>query len=96
MLLCPGNVFGHLAATAVPSGEEWRDGAYRRALRLLYGHGIARWSELDHVACQLFLVDLRDLSMVISRCRPGAGAVCVECANLCPGRDGARGRCPAS
>src|SRR5689334_21321901 len=38
--LNPDNLFGHLAATAVPGVEEWRDGAYRRTLRLPYGHGI--------------------------------------------------------
>ncbi|MEW2274959.1 bifunctional transcriptional activator/DNA repair enzyme AdaA, partial [Streptomyces griseofuscus] len=37
--LNPDNLFGHLAATAVPGVEEWRDGAYRRTLRLPYGHG---------------------------------------------------------
>lgn len=30
--LCPDNLFGHLAATAVPGVEEVRDGAYRRTL----------------------------------------------------------------
>ena len=38
--LNPDNLFGHLAATAVPGVEEWRDGAYRRTLRLPHGHGI--------------------------------------------------------
>ncbi len=38
--LHPDNLFGHLAATAVPGVEEWRDGSYRRTLRLPYGHGI--------------------------------------------------------
>ena len=38
--LQPDNLFGHLAATAVPGVEEWRDGAYRRTLRLPHGHGI--------------------------------------------------------
>lgn len=38
--LHPDNLFGHLAATAVPGVEEWRDGAYRRTLRLPYGHGV--------------------------------------------------------
>ena len=37
--LFPDNLFGHLAATAVPGVEEWRDGAYRRTLRLPHGHG---------------------------------------------------------
>ncbi len=34
------NLFGHLVATAVPGVEEWRDGSYRRTLRLPHGPGI--------------------------------------------------------
>ncbi|MBD9721802.1 AlkA N-terminal domain-containing protein [Streptomyces caniscabiei] len=68
--LNPDNLFGHLAATAVPGVEEWRDGAYRRTLRLPYGHGIvALTPEPDHIACRLTLGDLRDLPVAISRCR---------------------------
>jgi len=68
--LNPDNLFGHLAATAVPGVEEWRDGAYRRTLRLPYGHGIAALTpNADHVACRLSLSDLRDLPVAISRCR---------------------------
>jgi AraC family transcriptional regulator, regulatory protein of adaptative response / DNA-3-methyladenine glycosylase II len=66
----PDNLFGHLAATAVPGVEEWRDGAYRRTLRLPYGHGIvALTPKPDHIACRLTLSDLRDLTVAISRCR---------------------------
>ncbi|WP_128801526.1 MULTISPECIES: AlkA N-terminal domain-containing protein [unclassified Streptomyces] len=68
--LNPDNLFGHLAATAVPGVEEWRDGAYRRTLRLPYGHGIVTLApEPDHIACRLTLGDLRDLTVAISRCR---------------------------
>ncbi|WP_269475826.1 DNA-3-methyladenine glycosylase 2 family protein [Streptomyces gossypiisoli] len=68
--LNPDNLFGHLAATAVPGVEEWRDGAYRRTLRLPYGHGIAALTPRpDHIACRLTLSDLRDLPVAISRCR---------------------------
>ncbi|MER6129809.1 AlkA N-terminal domain-containing protein [Streptomyces sp. NPDC001795] len=68
--LNPDNLFGHLAATAVPGVEEWRDGAYRRTLRLPYGHGIvALTPQTDHVACRLTLSDMRDLPVAISRCR---------------------------
>ncbi|GAA3293300.1 AlkA N-terminal domain-containing protein [Streptomyces cinereospinus] len=68
--LNPDNLFGHLAATAVPGVEEWRDGAYRRTLRLPYGHGIAALAPRpDHIACRLTLSDLRDLPVAISRCR---------------------------
>nr|BFD81742.1 AlkA N-terminal domain-containing protein [Streptomyces sp. Xyl84] len=68
--LNPDNLFGHLAATAVPGVEEWRDGAFRRTLRLPYGHGItALTPHPDHIACRLTLSDLRDLPVAISRCR---------------------------
>ncbi|GAA4130482.1 AlkA N-terminal domain-containing protein [Actinomadura keratinilytica] len=68
--LCPDNLFGHLAATAVPGVEEWRDGAYRRTLRLPNGHGVVALRPFpDHVACTLTLTDLRDLTIAISRCR---------------------------
>ncbi|MFD4878752.1 AlkA N-terminal domain-containing protein [Streptomyces sp. NPDC058420] len=68
--LNPDNLFGHLAATAVPGAEEWRAGAYRRTLRLPYGHGIASLTpKSDHIACRLTLSDLRDLPVAISRCR---------------------------
>jgi len=68
--LQPDSLFGHLAATAVPGVEEWRDGAYRRTLRLPHGHGIvALRPQPDYISCQLSLTDLRDLASAISRCR---------------------------
>jgi AraC family transcriptional regulator, regulatory protein of adaptative response / DNA-3-methyladenine glycosylase II len=68
--LNPSNLFGHLAATGVPGVEEWRDGAYRRTLRLPYGHGlVALTPHPDHIACRLSLTDPRDLTIAISRCR---------------------------
>ncbi|MEV5238609.1 AlkA N-terminal domain-containing protein [Streptomyces cinnamoneus] len=68
--LCPDNLFGLLAATAVPGVEEWRDGAYHRTLRLPYGHGtVALSPRPDHIACRLALTDQRDLAGAISRCR---------------------------
>jgi AraC family transcriptional regulator of adaptative response / DNA-3-methyladenine glycosylase II len=68
--LCPDNLFGHLAATAIPGVEEWRDGAYRRTLRLPHGHGVvALRPQHDHISCLLTLADLRDLAIAISRCR---------------------------
>ncbi|MGW0549097.1 AlkA N-terminal domain-containing protein [Streptomyces altiplanensis] len=68
--LNPTNLFGHLAATAVPGVEEWRDGAYRRTLALPYGHGIVTLTPRpDHIGCLLSLTDLRDLTIAISRCR---------------------------
>ncbi|MGV0095826.1 AlkA N-terminal domain-containing protein [Streptomyces californicus] len=68
--LNPSNLFGHLAATAVPGVEEWRDGAYRRTLALPYGHGVVALApKPDHIACRLSLTDPRDLTRAISRCR---------------------------
>ncbi|WP_405582550.1 AlkA N-terminal domain-containing protein [Streptomyces sp. NBC_01190] len=68
--LTPDNLFGHLAATAVPGVEEWHDGAYRRTLRLPHGTGIvALRPRPDHIGCQLWLADWRDLAQAISRCR---------------------------
>ncbi|MFJ2256875.1 AlkA N-terminal domain-containing protein [Streptomyces sp. NPDC087844] len=68
--LNPDNLFGHLVATAVPGVEEWRDGAYRRTLRLPYGRGVvALTPKPDHIGCRLTLSDLRDLTVAISRCR---------------------------
>ncbi|MCZ7457047.1 AlkA N-terminal domain-containing protein [Streptomyces sp. WMMC940] len=68
--LNPDNLFGHLAATAVPGVEEWRDGAYRRTLTLPNGHGIVSLSPRpDHIACRLSLTDHRDLTFAISVCR---------------------------
>jgi len=68
--LCPANLFGALAATAVPGVEEWRDGAYRRTLGLPHGGGIVALAPRgDHIACHLALEDLRDLAVAISRCR---------------------------
>ena len=66
--LHPDNLFGHLVATAVPGVEEWRDGWYRRTVRLPSGPAIVAvaWRG-DHVelrgpqeaaaACR-FLLDL--------------------------------------
>ena len=68
--MCPDNLFGHLVATAIPGVEEWRDGAYRRTLRLPHGPGIVSLRPgPEYIACQLALTDLRDLAMAISRCR---------------------------
>jgi AraC family transcriptional regulator of adaptative response / DNA-3-methyladenine glycosylase II len=68
--LCPDNLFGHLAATAVPGVEEWRDGTYRRTLRLPHGYGVAALRPLpDHIECRLVLTELRDLATAIARCR---------------------------
>jgi AraC family transcriptional regulator, regulatory protein of adaptative response / DNA-3-methyladenine glycosylase II len=68
--LCPENLFGHLAATAIPGVEEIRGETYRRTLGLPFGAGIAELTpQPDHIACRLRLADLRDLAAAIARCR---------------------------
>ncbi|MBW3639140.1 MAG: helix-turn-helix domain-containing protein [Actinobacteria bacterium] len=74
--LWPDSLFGHLVATAVPGVEQWRDGAYRRTLRLPFGVGIVALrppagpsNGAAHVACRLSLTDLRDLAPAVARCR---------------------------
>jgi AraC family transcriptional regulator of adaptative response / DNA-3-methyladenine glycosylase II len=68
--LCPDNLFGHLAATAVPGVEEVRGDTYRRTLRLPNGPGIVELTPAaEHVSCRMTLSDLRDLTTAISRCR---------------------------
>jgi AraC family transcriptional regulator, regulatory protein of adaptative response / DNA-3-methyladenine glycosylase II len=68
--LSPQNLFGHLAATAIPGVEEIRESVYRRTMRLPFGVGIAALRLApDHVCCRLRLSDLRDLSAAIARCR---------------------------
>ena len=68
--LWPDSLFGHLAATAVPGVEEWRDGAYRRTLRLPHGAGIvALRPGATTIGCRLLLDDLRDLAPAVARCR---------------------------
>jgi AraC family transcriptional regulator of adaptative response / DNA-3-methyladenine glycosylase II len=68
--LCPDNLFGHLAATAVPGVEEVRGDTYRRSMRLAHGPGIVELTPAaDHVACRVMLSDLRDLTTAIARCR---------------------------
>lgn len=66
----PDSLFAHLVATGVPGCEEYRDGAYRRTLRLPHGNGIvALVPRSEHVACHLTLDDLRDIPTAITRCR---------------------------
>jgi AraC family transcriptional regulator of adaptative response / DNA-3-methyladenine glycosylase II len=71
--LHPENLFGHLVATAVPGVEEWRDGAYRRTLRLPAGPGIAALEPPAAgsavVACTLRLTDPADAAAAVSVCR---------------------------
>lgn len=68
--LFPDNLFGHLAATAIPGVEGWRDGAYRRTLRLPHGPAtVALAPAQGYIAARIILHDLRDLTTATSRCR---------------------------
>ncbi len=68
--LCPDNLFGHLAATAVPGVEEVRGNTYRRTLRLAHGPGIVELTPTpEYVNCRAVLSDLRDLTTTIARSR---------------------------
>jgi AraC family transcriptional regulator, regulatory protein of adaptative response / DNA-3-methyladenine glycosylase II len=68
--LCPDNLFGHLAATAIPGIEEVQGSTYRRTLRLAHGPGIVELTPTpDFILCQALLSDLRDLTTTIARCR---------------------------
>lgn len=60
-----------LAARAVPGVEEMAGGAYRRAMRLPHGAGVAELSAGggSYVRCVLRLGDLRDLGAAVERCR---------------------------
>jgi AraC family transcriptional regulator of adaptative response / DNA-3-methyladenine glycosylase II len=68
--LCPDNLFGHLAATAVPGVEEVRGQTYRRTLRLEHGPGIVELTPTpEYINCRAVLSDLRDLTATIARSR---------------------------
>jgi len=68
--LNPDNLFGHLAATAIPGVEEVQGRTYRRTLRLPGGPGVVALTPVaDHVAARLTLTDVRDLTSAIARCR---------------------------
>jgi AraC family transcriptional regulator of adaptative response / DNA-3-methyladenine glycosylase II len=68
--LCPDNLFGHLAATAVPGVEEVRGTTYRRTLRLARGPGVVELTPTpDYISCRAVLSDMRDLTTTIARSR---------------------------
>jgi AraC family transcriptional regulator of adaptative response / DNA-3-methyladenine glycosylase II len=68
--LCPDNLFGHLAATAVPGVEEVRGDTYRRVLVLPAGPAIVELTpHAEHVACRLALSASGDEVAGVARCR---------------------------
>ncbi|WP_305081047.1 MULTISPECIES: DNA-3-methyladenine glycosylase 2 family protein [unclassified Nocardiopsis] len=65
-----GQMLRFLGDRAVPGVEEYRDGVYRRTLRLPHGPGVVELSEgSGHVLCRLRLTEPRDLSSAVRRCR---------------------------
>lgn len=63
-------MFDFLGARAIPAVESYQDGVYRRKLRLPHGLGGIALSPSDgHIAAQLTLDDVRDLTPAVSRCR---------------------------
>lgn len=68
--LCPDNLFGHLAATAIPGVEEVRGQTYRRTLRLAHGSGIVELTPTpEYINCRAVLSDMRDLTETIAKSR---------------------------
>jgi AraC family transcriptional regulator of adaptative response / DNA-3-methyladenine glycosylase II len=71
--LAAPELFGFLAARAVPGVESGDEASFRRTLTLPYGSGIAdlRPAHADggHIRCTLRLDDLRDLGAAVERCR---------------------------
>ena len=69
----PRQLFGHLAATAVPGVEEWTGDTYRRTLRLPHGHGLLAVRPpprgARHMDATVHLTDLRDLTAAVHRAR---------------------------
>ena len=54
----------------MPGVEEWREGWYRRTLRLPHGSGlVALRPASDHIDCRLTLEDPRDRVLAVERCR---------------------------
>lgn len=63
-------LFGRLVSVGVPGVEEFRDGAYRRTMRLPHGNCIAELSPTpDYISCRLIPDDVRDITTAIARCR---------------------------
>ena len=68
--LTPDNLFGHLAATAVPGVEEVVGTTYRRTLRLAHGPAVVALTPTPHhITCQIVLGDVADLTTAVARCR---------------------------
>ncbi len=68
--LAAAELFGFLAARAVPGVEAGDDSSYRRTLRLPHGAAsVVLEAHEGHMRCQLRLDDLRDLGSAVARSR---------------------------
>ncbi|RIX31231.1 DNA-3-methyladenine glycosylase family protein [Amnibacterium setariae] len=69
--LDPSNLYGHLAATAVPGVEEWADGAYRAVVPLPGGPSVVTVGlpEADAVPVRLVLGEAADEEEALRRVR---------------------------
>lgn len=69
--LTPDNLYGHLAATAVPGVEEWHDGAYRRSVTLAHGPALlaVKPPEAGRVRLTALLSDRRDDAEAVATAR---------------------------
>ncbi len=64
------SLFGHFAATLVPGVEQWHDSGLERTLALTHAPGrVHLRPAADYIRATLTLVDLRDLTTAIHRCR---------------------------
>jgi AraC family transcriptional regulator, regulatory protein of adaptative response / DNA-3-methyladenine glycosylase II len=67
-----GTLLAFLARRAIPGVESVADGCYRRAMLLRHGKGIMEVTLCPgspHVLLRLRLDDLRDLNLIVQRCR---------------------------
>jgi AraC family transcriptional regulator of adaptative response / DNA-3-methyladenine glycosylase II len=80
-------LFDFLGMRTIPGVESYQDGVYRRSLRLPHGEAtVALWPGDGHIAAQLNLSDIRDLTPAVARCRrlldldadPQAIDACIE------------------
>ncbi|HZM76561.1 MAG TPA: AlkA N-terminal domain-containing protein [Candidatus Limnocylindrales bacterium] len=63
-------LFDFLGARAIPGIESYQDGVYQRSVRLPHGAATVALTPGDgHIAAQLNLSDVRDLTPAVARCR---------------------------
>jgi AraC family transcriptional regulator of adaptative response / DNA-3-methyladenine glycosylase II len=64
------HALGFLSSRCVPGIEEVVNGVYRRTVRLPHGHGVPELAPaVDHFVCRARLQDVRDVGVLVQRCR---------------------------